>query len=77
MVGSASLVNFVKSSLAAFKVVLSALSFNKAAASTSFTLTKAILTCASVASALVAFSFLLMTSSAVVFAAVKSAWIYP
>ncbi|WP_373364427.1 hypothetical protein [Lactobacillus iners] len=44
MVGSASLVNFASSSLAAFKVVLSALSFNKAAASTSFTLTKAILT---------------------------------
>ena len=75
VVGSASLVNFASSALAAFKVVLSALSFNKAAASTSFTLTKAILTWASVASALVAFSFLLMTSSAVVLAAVKSAWI--
>ena len=73
-VGSASLVNFAKSSFAFFKAVLSALSFNKSTALVNFSLTAATFSWAAVASALVALSPLSWTVLASCLAVSNSAW---
>ena len=76
VVGSASLVNFASSALAVFKVSLSALSFNNSAALVNLSLTAAILSRTSFASALVASSPLPCTALAACLTVSNSALIF-